>query len=122
MRLVAAIVAMTLSACSLSIIGPPQPLPPTGPIVCDQQSGKVGKDIVVGTLLGLLLAGLIKVGGNISDRCPPDDSSCEADESQKDTIKAIALGAAIATPFYVSAFVGSRRLSSCRDVKAATGR
>lgn len=114
----AAIVSM-LNACSLVLVnGPPDPVPPEGPIHCDTMSGgPVLLDILVGTLGGLFmgyLAFAVSGLGGHSNPDPPSDSEAAGG--------AVVVGGLVALPWYLSAYAGISRASDCRDVKAKTGR
>jgi hypothetical protein len=112
MRLVAAVLAVVLTGCSvLFVAGPPDPLPPPprSNIKCDRSAdGLIAADIVIGSLLGLIMYGLGRANF-CHDNCPPDPPA----------YKAPLVGIGVALPFYLSAWAGSSRASSCRKAQDA---
>jgi hypothetical protein len=113
-KLTAAGLLLVACGCSLALVkGPPKPVPTQGPITCDTAGGgAVGADIAIGTLTGLLIFVLGYSASKI-------DAHGEGDGSVG---RPLALGLLVASPWYLSAYVGSSRASDCRAVKAQTQR
>jgi len=121
MRIAAALFA--LSGCALVITdGPPKPVPPQGPIQCDVSSGASGADVAIGVLGGLFIGVMYMGLSALGNKCAEDDPSCDDGPTSSQKLRGFAYGALFATPWFLSAYVGSSRASDCRAVKKQTGR